>query len=46
MRAYINKTLTCSECGIELDSHDVDANMATWGVFKGVCSDCVEGAKQ
>ena len=32
----------CTECGIELDIHDVDANLATWGVFRGVCSDDVQ----
>lgn len=31
----------CTECGIELDHHDVDINIATWGVFKLVCTDCV-----
>lgn len=31
----------CTECGIELDEHDVDANISTWGDFKSVCSDCV-----
>ena len=34
--------LFCIECGIELDEHDCDANLATWGVFRMVCSDCVE----
>lgn len=34
--------LFCNECGIELDSHDVDANLATWDVFKNVCTDCIE----
>lgn len=34
-------TLFCTECGIELDSHDVDANVATWGVFRQSCTDCV-----
>ena len=36
------KSFYCTECGIELDEHDVDANIATWGDFKCVCTECVE----
>lgn len=36
------KPLFCLDCGVELDEHDVDANLATWDVFKGFCSDCIE----
>lgn len=36
------KVFFCIDCGIELDQHDVDANIATWGVFKSLCSDCCE----
>jgi hypothetical protein len=32
----------CVDCGIELDTHDVDANLASWGVFRSLCSDCCE----
>jgi len=35
-------TLFCRDCGIEIDQNDVDANLNTWGVFKGLCSDCIE----
>lgn len=35
--------LFCKDCGRELDEHDVDANLNTWGVFKMFCSDCIEG---
>ena len=38
-----NKVINCTECGIELDGHDVDANVAQWGVFKCICTDCIEG---
>jgi hypothetical protein len=34
------KTFFCVDCGIELDIHDVDANLNMYGVFKGYCSDC------
>ena len=30
---------SCKHCGTELDEHDVDNNIATWGVFRVVCSD-------
>lgn len=33
--------ITCILCGLELDRHDVDANLTTWGVFRAVCSDDV-----
>jgi hypothetical protein len=31
----------CIVCGVELDCHDVDANLTQWGVFKCYCSDCI-----
>jgi hypothetical protein len=34
--------LFCRDCGIEIDKNDVDANLNTWGVFKGYCSDDIE----
>lgn len=34
--------IVCIECGVELDEHDVTANVNTWGVFRQVCSDHVE----
>ena len=34
--------LFCEDCGTEIDVHDVDANLNTWGVFRGYCSDCIE----
>lgn len=36
------KILFCNDCGIELDEHDVDANLNMWGVFHCLCSDCCE----
>jgi hypothetical protein len=33
--------LFCIDCGTELDINDVDANLATWGIFKCLCSDCI-----
>lgn len=35
--------LFCRWCGVELDSNDVDACVAAYGVFTGNCSDCCEG---
>lgn len=40
------KIYFCQLCGIELDVHDLDANLTTWGVFKSVCSDCVHDADE
>lgn len=34
--------LFCLDCGMELDEHDVTANLNVWGVFKGYCSDDIE----
>ena len=31
----------CKLCGIELDEHDVDANLCTWEEFRLYCSDCI-----
>jgi len=36
------KVFFCVMCGAELDVHDVDTNLTTWGVFKAVCSDDIE----
>ena len=36
-------TLFCRWCGVEIDTHDVDANVACYGTFVGNCSDCCEG---
>ena len=36
------KKFFCIDCGIELDHHDVTANLNTWGIFKLLCSDDIE----
>lgn len=35
--------LVCASCGCALDEHDVDANIASCGVFKCICCDCWTG---
>lgn len=32
----------CIDCGIELDEHDVTANLNMWGTFQSVCTDDCE----
>jgi hypothetical protein len=36
------KVFSCTNCDVKLDQDDVVANLNTWGIFKCLCSDCIE----